>query len=235
MRKLFAMTIALATAAMGILASDRARAHFVLQSPPNWAEQDNLGAPQKSAPCGEADAQVTAVPTNAVTSYQAGQVITVTVNEAVYHPGHYRVVLSTSGRAGLPPDPLTTAPGTCAALDIQDPPVFPVLADGVLQHTEAFAGPQSFSVTLPKDVTCTNCTLQVLEFMSAEFGSSPNCFYHHCADITITAPETGTGGSDDGASCALSARAVPSSRLAWLTCALFSSWAVLRRRPRRRG
>jgi hypothetical protein len=115
-----------------------------------------------------------------------------------------------------------------------------VLADGVLQHTTAFEGPQSFSVTLPKDVTCTSCTLQVLEFMSAEFGSSPNCFYHHCADIAISAPRAGTGGADGGApkanasgdegSCALSGRALSTRGLAWPMSALLLALAVVKRR-----
>src|SRR5262249_1447752 len=45
---------------------------------------------------------------------------------------------------------------------------------------------------LPADVTCTQCTLQVLEYMSHH--PAP-CFYHHCADIAIqeeVAPPTPT-------------------------------------------
>jgi hypothetical protein len=178
-----------------LLASAVASAHFVLEAPASWAEQDRQGNPQKTAPCGQADPQIAAVATGAVTSFQAGQTITVTIDETTYHPGHYRVVLSASGPGGLPPDPQTTEPGTCIALAIQDPPVFPVLADGVLRHTDPFDGPQSFQVTLPDDVTCASCTLQVLEFMSAEVGGSGNCFYHHCANISIAAATTGGGGS----------------------------------------
>jgi len=74
--------------------------------------------------------------------------------------------------------------------------VFPVLADGVLSHTDVFPGTQSFQVTLPSDVTCTHCTLQVLEFMSSH--PAP-CFYHHCADISI-GPASPACGSD--ADCA---------------------------------
>src|SRR6185436_11106769 len=122
-----------------VLASAAAEAHFVLRSPASWAEQDANGQPQKTAPCGQSDPQITAVPTNAVTTFQPGETITVTIDETTFHPGHYRVVLSASGASGLPPDPETTIPGTCIALAIQDPPVFPVLADGVLQHTDPFA------------------------------------------------------------------------------------------------
>lgn len=237
MRQVLRISPALAAAALASLVTGTVHAHFALQSPPNWAEQDKLGSPQKSAPCGQADAQMVPVRTNAVTTYQAGQVITVTIDEVVFHPGHYRVVLSTSGQAGLPADPLTIDPGTCTGLEIQNPPVFPVLADGVLVHTEPLDGPQSFSVKLPEGVTCTNCVLQVLEFMSVEAGSSPNCFYHHCADISIVAAGPSPGDSSE-ASCQLGGRAAPWSGLGWLACALPASTLLRRRmslRRRRQG
>jgi hypothetical protein len=198
---------AVAAAGAIVLACGAAEAHFVLQAPASWAEQDLQGQPQKTAPCGQADAQVAAVPTHAVTAFRSGQTITVAINEATFHPGHYRVVLSTMGRGGLPADPATTVPGTCQALAIQDPPVFPVLADGMLVHTDPFDGPQSFQVTLPDDVTCADCTLQVLEFMSAEVGGNGFCFYHHCADLSIVAAGAdagGGGGTDAGGGCACS-------------------------------
>ncbi|HEY7370653.1 MAG TPA: hypothetical protein VIF57_00650, partial [Polyangia bacterium] len=88
---------ALATAGAVLLEPARAVAHFVLQAPASWAQQDTQGQPQKSAPCGQADAQIAAVPTNAVTAFQPGETITVAVDEVVYHPGHYRVVLSATG------------------------------------------------------------------------------------------------------------------------------------------
>jgi MYXO-CTERM domain-containing protein len=176
------------------LAPGAAGAHFVLKAPASWAEQDGQGNPQKTAPCGQSDPQVAAVPTNAVTTFRPGDTFTVTIDETTFHPGHYRVVLSTAGRGGLPPDPEPELPGTCMTLPIQNPPVFPVLADGMLPHTDPLqAGPQSFQVTLPADVTCTNCTLQVLEFMQADTGGGGNCFYHHCASLTISEPDAGIG------------------------------------------
>jgi cysteine-rich repeat protein len=75
-----------------------------------------------------------------------------------------------------------TGSDACASAAVQDPPTFPILADNVLPHTQAFPGPQTFTVTLPTNVTCTKCTLQVLEFMS---NHPAPCFYHHCADISI--------------------------------------------------
>src|SRR5262245_66125451 len=114
--------IAAAAAAVAIpFAAATAEAHFVLQAPASWAAKDGNGNPQKTAPCGQADPQVAAVPTNAVTSFRAGETITITIRETTFHPGHYRVVLSETGPGGLPADPVTTEPGTCTALAIQDP------------------------------------------------------------------------------------------------------------------
>jgi len=139
-----AQVAALAAAVAVFLTSGVARSHFVLQAPASWAAQDGQGNPQKSAPCGQADPSIAASPTNAVTAFAPGQTITVTIDEAVFHPGHYRAVLSTTGPGGLPSDPATTLPGTCMDLAVQDPPVYPVLADGMLPHTDPFTGPQSF-------------------------------------------------------------------------------------------
>jgi hypothetical protein len=181
-------------ASAGLLIPAAARAHFILQAPASWAEQGSLGDPQKSAPCGQADPGLTVVPTNTVTSFAPGQQITITINETFTHPGHYRVALSTTGQSGLPADPpvTPTAGDQCASTVIQNPPVFPVLADGMLPHDAAFSGPQTFTVTLPSNMTCTsNCVLQVIEYMRMH--GAP-CFYHHCANITIQAGG-GTGGT----------------------------------------
>jgi MYXO-CTERM domain-containing protein len=191
--------VALAVATTGVLIPVAARAHFVLQAPPSWAAQDSVGSPQKSAPCGQADPGQAASPSGTVKAYAPGDTVTITINETIPHPGHYRVVLSTTGQSGLPADPPVTAVGTdpCGSTVIQSPPVFPVLADGMLAHTGAFSGPQTFTVTLPTDVTCANCTLQVEEFMSSHGLNNPGgCFYHHCANISIQ--QGGGGGNDAG-------------------------------------
>ena len=69
-----------------------------------------------------------------------------------------------------------------------------MLADGALQHTDAFDGPRFIQVTLPSDVTCTRCTLQVLEFMTDH---DDPCFYHHCADISIGVGGSGCSSDDE--------------------------------------
>lgn len=193
---------AAAVAATGLVGDD-VEAHFTLQSPPALSTQDELGSPQKTAPCGPDGA---GDPTGAVTTYQAGSTITITIDEKIHHPGHYRVALAIDDPNELPDAPpvTPTANDECASTVIQDPPVFPILADGMLEHTAPFGSPQSFEVTLPDDVTCDNCTLQVIEYMSSH--DAP-CFYYHCANIAIqeepvmttaattASASTGTGGS----------------------------------------
>lgn len=182
------------------------QAHFALQSPPAMTSQDGFGSPQKLGPCGN---EPGGTPTNAITAYQSGQTITVTINEIIYHPGHYRVALAVNDPSELPPEPIVTPNSTpCGTVPIASPAVFPVLADGVLIHTAPFSGPQSFEVTLPANVTCTKCTLQVLEFMSDHPLNNPGgCFYHHCANISLQSTPVDAGPPDAGASSTPSAPA----------------------------
>jgi hypothetical protein len=158
-----------------------ARAHFLLVAPDSWMSQGPYGDPQKVGPCGEEGGGTA---TGKVTTFRPGQTIEVTVDEKIFHPGHYRVALAVEDRSELPAEPAVTAVGSdpCGSVEIQDPPIFPILADELLPHTEPFNGPQTFAVELPGDVTCTRCTLQIIEYM-AHHGRP--CFYHHCADISI--------------------------------------------------
>jgi MYXO-CTERM domain-containing protein len=166
------------------LAPRDALAHFVLDEPESWRDQNVLGDPQKLGPCGD---DGTAAETGAVTAFQTGQTITITIRETIFHPGHYRVALAVNDRSELPePPPVTAGSTPCGSAPIMDPPVFPVLADGLLVHTSSLSGPQTIEVTLPPDVTCDHCTLQVIQFMSNHGLNNPGgCFYHHCADISI--------------------------------------------------
>jgi MYXO-CTERM domain-containing protein len=178
-------------------ASEPADAHFRLTQPPQMtAESNNFGDPQKFAPCGPLDLSGADL-TNEVTTYTAGETITITIQETINHPGHYRVALATGDPNDLPAAPAVTSTpeDDCAMTTVQNPPVYPVLADGMLDHDTSFnMVPQSFEVTLPDDVECTNCTLQVIEYMSSH--SAP-CFYYHCATINIEA-DPNAGGTDSG-------------------------------------
>jgi len=171
-----------------------AHAHFVLEEPPAYSEQDIFGGPQKSAPCGQADPGSPVQPTGAVTTYTQGQTITLSINEVIFHPGHYRVLIA-ADQASLPPDPVVTPGSTpCGSAEIVTNPTLPLLADGLLVHTAALTNPQSMEVTLPADFTCTECTLQVVEFMSNHVLNDPGgCYYHHCATVTVLPRPTDAG------------------------------------------
>ncbi len=184
--------VAAALAAVG-LGSASARAHFILQSPPSAYEQNFLGDPQKAPPCGD---EGNAVGTGVITSFQGGDTITITIDETIFHPGHYRIALAVNDISELPEEPPVTPNNTpCGTVPIMNPPVFPVLADGVFVHEDPFAGPQSIDIKLPADINCDNCTLQVIQFMSNHGLNNPGgCFYHHCAAISVTSVGASTGG-----------------------------------------
>src|SRR5688572_29262357 len=100
-----------------------AQAHFVLEAPPNWTSQDAQGNPQKQPPCGGGSE------TGVVTPFEPGATVTITIDETIFHPGHYRVALAVMDRSELPPAPeVTPGDSPCGSAAIQDPPVFPVLA-----------------------------------------------------------------------------------------------------------
>lgn len=196
MRRLAILTTLTAlTIGSAALSTDDAQAHFRLEAPAAMTEQNDLGDPQKTYPCGTADGALT----GEITAYTAGDTISISISEQIYHPGHYRVALATNDISELPADPpITPTPqDQCASTEIMNPPVFPVIADGMLAHAAPFDGEQSFEVTLPEDVTCDNCTLQVVQYMSSH--GAP-CFYYHCANISIAPLEGGdtTGGDPSG-------------------------------------
>src|SRR5581483_8365841 len=175
-----------------VLTAAAAQAHFKLITPEPMYQQGALGDPQKADPCG---ADGTEVASGApVPTFHPGDMVTITIDETVMHPGWYRVALGMTGPTSLPSvPPVDAGPGDpCGTADIESPPVFPVIADNELHHSTTFSGNQTFQVTLPADKTCTNCTLQVIEFMS-DHGLNPvgGCFYHHCATINIEAPDGG--------------------------------------------
>lgn len=176
---------ALTVVGFALLASP-AEAHFVLKTPAAWTTQDGLGLPEKAPPCGDPTVEATGSVTGTITALHPGETVTITIDEVIFHPGHYRIALATD-RSLLPAEPPVTAGSTpCGSVPVQSPPVFPVLADGLFEHTAAFSGPQTTQVTIPSDVTCTKCTLQVIEFMSDHPLNNPGgCFYHHCADVSI--------------------------------------------------
>lgn len=174
-----------------LLLANGASAHFDLLEPAPSTDSENGG--KGSPPCGPDSSSAV------VTPVTGGSSIMVRVNETVPHPGHYRIALAIKSRDELDPskgglkEPVVknmagmvltpiTGPGDSASAEIQNPPVFPVLADGAFAHTSG-GGMFMTSVTLP-NVNCERCTLQVIEFMAKH---GPDYFYRHCADLKITA------------------------------------------------
>lgn len=180
--------------AIGAFAPSLAQAHFILQAPnalstqPGGYNTSPYGGAQKSAPCGQDD--VGFATTGAVNNFTAGQTITLTILETVPHPGNYRVAIA-QNMAGLPADPTVTAMGgdQCAVrAPVQANPTLPVIADGLFQHSATFGNnPQTTQIKLPDGFTCSNCILQVIEYMGQH--GAP-CFYHHCATVNITSNAT---------------------------------------------
>jgi hypothetical protein len=179
--------------------SSLANAHFVLIVPAASKGQNRLGDPQKIGPCGGVSANPArgtganpGVPSGAVTSVKGGTNLALMVQETIYHPGHYRVALART-EAQLPPDPevkiveTEKGPRSQAAV-IQNPPVAPVLLDGLFAHTER--SNQNFEAEIPiPNISCPTCVLQVIEFMADHPGIAVDGGhnYHHCAVLNITA------------------------------------------------
>ena len=154
-----------------------ARAHFALIAPVSALSTEDGG--KGGPPCGQG------VESNIVTEVLGGHPLPLRFQEFVFHPGHYRVALAVKSRDELPADPDVVADpdGISISAPIQNPPKIPVLADGLLAHTNPPPGEWSTQIVLP-NINCEKCTLQIIEFM-AEHG--PSYFYHHCADLKIKA------------------------------------------------
>lgn len=210
--------IALASGLPLLLGAATASAHFTLMSPPNGASADGKGAP----PCGPDTGDTV------VTPVTGGSQIMLNVKETVRHGGFYRVALALKSCkkdvAGMPkcfPDNnkvydkngmllAPTGPGDSDHADIDPAPKFPILADGLFPHTQAAdgTGPDYTGMINIPNVTCDKCTLQVIEFMAPHGpNGSAGYFYHHCAELKITADPgkpifdpNGTGGSGAGGS-----------------------------------
>ena len=179
--------------------SSAADAHFVLVQPAASLIQNRLGDPQKIGPCGGVSANPgrgtpanPGVPSGAVTNVKGGTDLPLLVQESIYHPGHYRVALART-EAQLPADPEVTVvetekgPRSKSAV-IQNPPVAPVLLDGIFAHTERAT--QNFTAEIPiPNISCPTCVLQVIEFMAEHPGIAVDGGhnYHHCAVLNITA------------------------------------------------
>jgi uncharacterized protein (TIGR03382 family) len=145
------------------------------------AGHELLDAPQrryddmKGGPCGRGNGEDGR--TSRFTRYQPGETITVRWTETIDHVGSWVIAFDDDGADQADFD------------------------DNIL-HTEA--DPENPSgqawqaeVTLP-DVTCTNCTLQLLQIMTTSANPSPSQIYFQCADLVLgdgdSAPAEVAGG-----------------------------------------
>lgn len=166
-------------------------AHFRLLEPASALQESPLGDPQKAAPCGGTSTDA-GTPSGKITSVVGGEKLHIKIQETVYHPGFYRIALAVNSRDELPKDPQAitvpspTGPKSVAGT-IQYPPIAPVLADGLFLHVAKFDQPQETDVEIP-NITCSRCTLQVIEFMASHgLNKDGDYTYHHCAVLQITA------------------------------------------------
>jgi hypothetical protein len=172
----------------GALVSSGAGAHFKLLEPASWLVEDERGDPQKTAPCGGTLADE-GTPSNVVTEIVGGQKLKISIEETVYHPGHYRIALARS-RDALPEDPEVTMKETerglrSASAVIDEDPAPPVLVDGLWPHEERPTALWETEIDIP-NIDCPTCTLQIIQFMADHPGVREGGFsYHHCADLSI--------------------------------------------------
>jgi hypothetical protein len=156
-------TLSFSVVATALLAwSSPALAHIHLTAP------TSRYVDQKSGPCGS----VTDARTENVTAFLPGQTITVTWDETVNHPAHYRISFDMDGQDDFA-DPVTQYDFYTNAA---------VLLDNI---ADSDGGSYSVDVTLP-DVECTNCTLQLIQVMydAAPYGDG-NDLYFQCADLVL--------------------------------------------------
>jgi hypothetical protein len=247
-----------ALASLAFAYAPQAHAHFKQLAPASWLKEDALGGPQKGSPCGPGNTRpfigddVQPIPaSNAVTTFHAGETITVRWQETVYHPGYFRISLAPVHAADATsadfPNPALTDPDNCHydPAAVQTVPHDNVLADGLFMVDDQNGSNRSLmqDVKLP-DEPCDHCTLQVVQVMEGHPAAS--CFYFHCAEIEIlpaaASGAAGTGAAAAGSSAAAgtqkssgcsvaNAGAASSTAVAWCMLALAALSA--RRRSRR--
>ena len=192
-----------------LVPASSASAHLRVTSP--VARHESL----KQGPCGAGadDARGSVIHT-----FMPGQTITVTWDEFVDHPGHYRISFDADGQDDfVDPAGFDDVSGGAA-----------VLLDGIADR--AGGGEYTQRVTLP-DVECDNCTLQVIQVMSDKppYGDG-NDLYYQCLDLVLSRSAVGestTAATLDDEGCGCSAGAGTPGVLGGLWLA---SLGLLRRR-----
>ncbi len=193
MRQVVRASLFVATS-VGLLRASTAFAHIDLLEPEarahGTAARDDMdidvNSNLKSGPCG----QVTPARTERVTTYAPGQTITVRVREENAHVSYLRVSLDLDGedfplRAEAPAGPEMEEVAAAAEAALGGAGLLAVYREN--NDTPGFV--HEIDVTLP-NASCTNCTLQVLQFM---YDDPAAPYYFQCADLVLA----DAGGSED--------------------------------------
>lgn len=172
-------------ALLGLLcAPANAVAHLELNAPASRYGPDAL----KTGPCGVANGQRT----ENVTYFEPGQTIEVQWYEYVEHPGHYRIAFDADG------DDDFVDPATIDELYSNDTVLLDDIADKATGDPSYAA-----TITLP-DITCDNCTLQVIQVMydKPPYTTPGNDIYYQCADLVLRVGGAPDGGAGTGGNVA---------------------------------
>lgn len=177
-----------------LLLATPARAHYHLDAPPSAVNQVDNGDPQK--PGSLTDVCPAGTATGAVTQVRAGGQLHVKITETVPHGGHYRVAFAADKSEFSFPKTTVTS-NMCISTTVADPPVAPILADGLFEHDQNAANAGKVcngttscetDVTVP-NVEPGNYVLQVIQWMTPHQSAANNgaygCFYAHCATIQV--------------------------------------------------
>lgn len=165
--------------------SPTAAAHIRMDAPVArnvWAQGPFMD-PIKEGPCGRGANDPRSTDPAKINTFAPGETITVSWHETIDHPAHYRISIDMDGQDAFK-DP-------SGPTDIVEPPVLPVLKDGIADEE---MGTYSVEVTLPNE-TCDNCTLQLIQFMLDDL-SDP--MYYVCADLVIEGELVGGDGDGSG-------------------------------------
>ena len=172
-----------------------ALAHIKLLEPkPRVPNTDAI----KMSPCGPASRDSANVST-----FAAGQTIKMRWQETISHSGYFRVLLGQRGDTDLPIPTMAeytnqrdyyngnkaTLPPTVVG-PIKQGNTW-VLTDYWSPHAQGQSRAWDIELKLP-DVTCDNCTLQLVQGMFENNRPYSNAYYYHCADLIIKAGSTGS-------------------------------------------
>jgi len=165
-----------APAALVLSLSSLCSAHLEVSYPPTRYELN--GTSQKTGPC------ATGTPTGIVTELVAGEQVTVTWDETVNHPGHFRVSLDLGGADDYPD------PASENDMAVTGNVVAYIPDDGGSAFSHTFTVP---------DQNCDPCSIQVIQVMTDKLPWGPtngDDIYYWCSDIRIVdvaSTDTGTG------------------------------------------